>query len=342
MRLRLPAAVLFTAIVSACGVRPALTTRVTLDFPNDPRMIRVDTVTQFSREVSGDAAQQRVAAARRAIAEERDEWSLRYAAVEPDEERLVVDRRGGEIDRVERTATLPRNDLPRFFGDSSMTVSLSRVDGVNELTIIPSTSNRATRAQREHAMTTLHLWSQDAARYIEAIGNLYRFIDHNPQRARPAFELLFGDDRQRSTIEEEQSLVEAVRAATDQIYDRLDNHGDAFTIDEEFDLTFNPFPAEIVVHTPRAATANENFFRQSDDTFVIRRAGLLDAIESLEARWVTPNPIAAALHSDKELSAEEYVKLPRRWSELVTATEIEQAVIERLKPASVYRLRWNE
>jgi hypothetical protein len=342
MRLGFPVAVLFTAFVSACGVRPAITTQLTLDFPNDPRAIRIDTVTQFSREVSGEAAHQRVAAARRAIAEERDEWSLRYAAIEPDEERLIVDRRDREIERVERTATLRRNDLPRFFSDTSMTVSLSRVDGVNELTIIPSTSNRATRAQREHAMTTLHLWSEDAARYIEAIGNLYRFIDQNPQRARAAFELLLGDEKQRSTIEEEQSLIEAVRATTNQIYDRLDNHGDAFTIDEEFDLTFNPLPAEIVIHTPRAATANENFFKQSDDTFVIRRAGLLDAIESLEDRWVTPNPLAAALHSDKEMSADEYVKLPRRWSELVTATEIEQAVMDRLKPASVYRLRWNE
>ena len=74
---------------------------------------------------------------------------------------------------------------------------------------------------------------------------------------------------------------------------------------------------------------------------MIRRAGLLDAVESLEGKWISPDPLAASLRNDEDTPAD-YAKMPRRWSEIVTPAEIEQAVIERLKPASVYRVRWND
>jgi len=115
---------------------------------------------------------------------------------------------------------------------------------------------------------------------------------------------------------------------------------DAYMVDEEFDLVFNPFPGEIVVVTPKIASGVENFDKRDATTFVIPRRGLLDAVSSLEGKWVSPDPFAMSAHGDPK--PEQLAKMPRRWSAVVTASEIEAAVSERLKPASVYRVRWVE
>ena len=137
MRARWPAAVLFAAGLSACGVRPAITTRVTLDFAVDPQLVRVNTATEFSREAIGTATLRRMDVAREAFEHQTDEWSLRYAAIQPRLERVIIDRRAGKIERFERSATIDRGELPRLFGDTSVTILFTRANGLSELTIIP-------------------------------------------------------------------------------------------------------------------------------------------------------------------------------------------------------------
>jgi hypothetical protein len=266
---------------------------------------------------------------------------MRFSGLNIDNERIIVDRANGRITGVERQTTIDRNELPKFFNDMSVTVSLLPNNGYTELTIIPGASSRATRQQRERVLATLHQWSTEAAAYVDALGHLYEYLDANPQRAQAAFTILLGDHDQKSTIDEEQSLLEAVWNTADRLSERMrPKETDAYMVDEEFDLVFNPFPGEIVVVTPKTASGVENFDKRDATTFVIPRRGLLDAISSLEEKWITPDPFAMSIRGEPKV--DELVKMPRHWSAIVTASEIEKAVSERLKPASVYRVRWIE
>jgi hypothetical protein len=326
-------------LLSACGIKPAVENKLALVFYEDPSRVRVNTTIHID-EPDNRVIAQRVDNLREAIAGNRDEWALRFAAVNVEQERLIVDRKNGRVTAVERLTTIDRDELPKFFNDMSVTVLLLPNNGYTELTIIPGASSRATRQQRERVLATLHEWSREAAAYIEALSHLYEYLDANPERAQIAFALLLGDRDQKSAIDREQSLVEAVWDASDRIRERMrPQETDPYMVDEEFDLVFNPFPGEIVVHTPRAATF-ENFDKRDETTFVIPRRGLLDAVTSLEGKWITPDPLELSIRGDPK--AEELVKMPRRWSPVVTASEIEKAVGEKLKPASVYRVRWME
>jgi len=327
-------------VLSACGIKPAVENRLSLVFYEDPSRVHVNTSIHID-EPDNKVIAQRVDSLREAIAGNRDEWAMRFAGLNIDDERIVLDRRYGRVIGVERQTTIDRNELPKFFNDMSVTVSLLPNNGYTELTIIPGASSRATRQQRERVLATLHEWSREAAAYVDALSHLYEYLDANPERAQPAFTILLADRDQKSVNDEEQALIEKVWTTADRLSERMrPKETDAYMVDEEFDLVFNPFPGEIVVVTPKIASGVENFDKRDATTFVIPRRGLLDAVSSLEGKWVSPDPFAMSAHGDPK--PEQLAKMPRRWSAVVTASEIEAAVSERLKPASVYRVRWVE
>jgi hypothetical protein len=341
MRARL-LALAAVALLSACGVRPLVTNRVTIDFPDDKNVVRLNTVTAISDDhPPSRAMEQRVAAMREALTAQRDEWSVRYAGLHPQYERLMIDRKYGVVQRVERLTTIPRDELSRFFDETGISVAWTGGGGMSELIITPHGSTRATREQREHVLSLLHNFSVDAAAYVTALSHLYAWLDANPQQANFAYTMILSDSGERAINEEEQALIEAVRATSQHITDRLDaERDDQYTIDEQFDLVFNPFSSEMVVHVPRRITLNENFAEEKDNTLTIHRAGLLDAVESLEGKWVAPDPLGMSLRG--EVTVPQMMAVSRHYSTVVTASEIERAVLEKLKPASVYRVRWNE
>src|SRR5205085_5818137 len=131
----------------------------------------------------------------------------------------------------------------------------------SELTIYAGSSSRATRAQREDVQRILDQWSQNVARYTEAMSRLYEFIDRHPQRARDDFALLFAEPELAHAIDkEEDALVTGARETMDVLSKTFDGERQsAWSIDEEFDLVYNPLPAEIVVHTPRSIQSSEHF-----------------------------------------------------------------------------------
>lgn len=330
---------LLLATLAACDVRPVIKRRVTLDFAGDRQYVRVSAVTDLG--VSGRGAiQQRLAAEQEALRSETDEWSKRIASVAPLSEEIVTKRQNGAISRVEHSAVFERNDLQRFFSDLPLTVTLMRGDGFSELSIYPGASTRATRAQREEVRAMLETVAADAARYINATSSLYQYLDSHPERATAVFTILY-DEKQNSTIDEEEALIAAVRTTADALLKRMEaSERNAFTIDEEFDLVYNPFPVEIAVHAPREILAADGFEKTAADAAFIRRAGLLDALGALEERWISPNLFRAAILDEEPPPAEELARMPRKWTPMLTASEIEAAVVERLRPASVYRLRW--
>jgi hypothetical protein len=339
MRRRIVLLLFLLAVLAACDVKPVIKRRVTLNFADDRQYVRVTATTEIGASGRG-AIQQRLAAEREALRNETDEWSKRIASVAPVSEEIVTQRQNGAIQRVEHSAVIQRDDLQRFFSDLPLTITLMRGDGFSELSLYPGTSTRATRTQREEVKAILEASSADAARYINATSVLYQYLDAHPERATAVFTILY-DEKQTSTIEEEQGLIETVRTTADTLLQRLEtSERNAFTIDEEFDLVYNPFSAEIAIRTPREIVAAEGFEKTAADGAFIRRAGLLDALGALETHWISPNLLRAALVDEQPLPAEELARMPRKGVAMVTASEIEQAIAERLRPASVYRVRW--
>lgn len=327
-------------LLSACGIKPAVENRLSLVFYEDPSRVHVNTSIHID-DPDNKVIAQRVDGLREAIAGNRDEWAMRFAGLNIDNERIILDRSNGRVTGVERQTTIDRNELPKFFNDMSVTVSLLPNNGYTELTIIPSTSTRATRQQRERVLATLHEWSTEAAAYVDALSHLYQYLDANPERAQPAFTILLDDRDKKSVNDEEQALIDKVWSTADRLSERMrPKETDAYMVDEEFDLVFNPFPGEIVVSTPKTGSGVENFDKRDATTFVIPRRGLIDAISSLDGKWISPDPLAMSIRGDPK--PEQLAKMPRHWSPLVTASEIEEAVSARLKPASVYKVRWIE
>ncbi len=327
-------------LLSACGIKPAVENRLSLVFYEDPSRVHVNTSIHID-DPDNKVIAERVDSLREAIAGNRDEWAMRFAGLNIDNERIILDRENGRVKGVERLTTIDRNELPKFFNDMSVTVSLLPNNGYTELTIIPSTSTRATRQQRERVLATLHEWSTEAAAYVDALSHLYQYLDEHSDRTQPVFTILLGDHDQKSVIDEEQALIDKVWATAESLSDRMrPKETDAYMVDEEFDLVFNPFPGEIVVSTPKRGSGVEGFDKRDETTFVIPRRGLLDAVSSLEGKWVSPDPFAVSAHGDPK--PDQLAKMPRHWSAVVTASEIEAAVSARLKPASVYKVRWIE
>jgi hypothetical protein len=191
---------------------------------------------------------------------------------------------------------------------------------------------------------TLRAWSVDTARYLAAMHRLYSYLDRQPERAKVVFTRLLASE-DTPVREEELALIEDVGRTADPITDRLRAaEREAVAIDEQFDRVFNPFPAEIVVHLPREETALEGFDKK-DGGFVIRRRGLLDAVPALDGRWLSPDPLLMMQmrgENEPEPTPAAIAAMPRHSSPMVTATEIEAAMMEELRPAAAYRLRWVE
>jgi hypothetical protein len=301
-------------LLAACGIKPPVENRLSLVFYEDPSRVHVNTSIHIDTPDNKVIAE-RVDTLREAIAGNRDEWAMRFAGLNIDNERVIVDRANGRVTGVERLTTIDRNELPKFFNDMSVTVSLLPNNGYTELTIIPGASSRATRQQRERVLATLHEWSTEAAAYVDALSHLYQYLDERTDRVQPAFTILLGDHDQKSVIDEEQTLIEKVWSTADRLSERMrPKETDAYMVDEEFDLVFNPFPGEIVVSTPKRGSGVEGFDKRDETTFIIPRRGLLDAISPLEGKWVSPDPFAmSATATRNRSSSQRCLGTGRRW-----------------------------
>ncbi|HEX9162240.1 MAG TPA: hypothetical protein VF980_11085 [Thermoanaerobaculia bacterium] len=332
---------LFT--VSACGVRNPVRNTVTIAPDDDHRHVTVTARTEFLDEGKDAEERERLASLRSALAEGRDPWTARFASISAETERVSYERKRGELRVAERSATIRTEDLQRLLSDCG-TVQITEGEGWSELAIYPGSSTRATRQEREQVESMMRTWSADAARYLRALDRLYGYLNRQPDRALPVFTVLFSEN-QTSAIEDEDAFIKPVKSAIDTIGEHIDQaraHG--VTIDEKFDLVFNPLPAEVVVHTPHPIETADGFDRRDESTVVIARRGLIDAVLSLENRWASPDPLAMigrASYNDKpDPKPEDIAVLPRSSTPTVTAQEIQDALAEKLRPAAAYRVRW--
>jgi hypothetical protein len=343
MRLDLQAMALL--LLTACGIRNPVRNTIIIEPDGDRRHVTVAARTEID-DASGDdeAERRRLSELRNTILDHGDLWSARFASVSAESEHIAYDKSGGVLRRAEHSARISIDDLQRFFGDLG-TVQVTDEERWTELTFYPSSSTRATRQQREHVEQAMHVWATDAVRYFRALDALYAYLDRKPQRAVPALTILLDDKDEESVIEEENALLTDVKNAMTAIIDHVSEaKRNGVTLDEEFDLVFNPLPGEIVLRVPGAILALDGFERRDERTVAIPRAGLVDALKSMEGRWVSPDPLAIiALASETNSDtpdAAEIAKRPRHSSSSVTVDEVEKALADRLKPVGTYRVRW--
>jgi len=273
----------------------------------------------------------------------RDEWSLRFANANPESYRVVLDRARGELIRAERSARIDAVDLQQIFFDVSVSAVVTRGDGWAELAIYPGTSTRATRPQRDDAEKKLRAYSERAIRYFAAIRTMYDYMNENPPRAKEIFAALFRDEDDAQPLlisADEHDLVTNVRHALNE----LTEDDNTEQLEAEADLVYNPLPARIVVRVPGEPLVVEGFAIGKDHELIAEPPSLLEAIASLEGRWVTPDPLAFATRpdagNDPASEAALIAAMPRRTSAVVGAIEVSDAIVQKLRPAPRYRVRW--
>ena len=247
---------------------------------------------------------------------------------------LYRDRTAGHIEGAKgcRCGINPHNRL-----------KVTRGDGWAELAIYPGNSTRATRPQRDDAEKKLRAYSERAVRYFDSVRMLYGFLNQHPPRAIDVFAALFLDEKdpQPLTItDEEHDLVTAVRKSIGG----LTENDDTEQLEAEADLVYNPMPARIVVHVPNEPLLVEGFALGKNGELVAEPPSLLEAIASLEGRWVTPDPLAFATRpnggGDPAKEAALIAAMPRHTTAVIGAIEVGDALVQKLRPAARYRVRW--
>ncbi len=282
---------------------------------------------------------------RSALLAERDEWSQRFAQANPETDRVTFERTHGKLTSAEHRATVATDQLQKFFFDTPITVTTTRGDGWTELAMYAGTSNRATPAQRRLAEKMLDVYSARAVRYFSAMRSMYAYLDARPQRAHDVFTDVFsGESEQRPLLSDrERSLSNSVRDSIDALVNTSDVDTSA-SVDRVFDLVYNPFPAHFKVAIHGNPLAVEGFNRIDSETFEINPPTALEAIGMLEGRWISPDPLALVHRTnDKKTDAELVAmieSLPRRTEPVVTQSEVAAAIVEKMRPAPRYRLRW--
>ncbi|HEV7429158.1 MAG TPA: hypothetical protein VGQ46_22620 [Thermoanaerobaculia bacterium] len=273
----------------------------------------------------------------------RDEWSLRFESANPESYRVVLDRAHGELIRAERSARIDTADLQKIFFDVSVSAVVTRGDGWAELAIYPGTSTRATRPQRDDAEKKLRAYSERAVRYFAALRTMYDYMNEHPPRATEIFAALFRDEDDGKPVlitAEEHDLVINLRKALNA----LTEDDNTEQLEAEADLVYNLLPARIVVRVPGEPLLVEGFARGKDRELVAEPPSLLEAVASLEGRWVTPDPLAFTTRpdagNDPASEAALIAAMPRRASAVVGAIEVSDAIVHKLRPAPRYRVRW--
>lgn len=333
-------------LTAACGIRQPIRHTLSIEPSAGGAQTTLTLVTELETDGSESAAvKARVTQARAEIADGRDAWTRRFADIQAERERIVLERSRGVLERAERSATIETSQLQRFFADTGITLSISRRDGWSDLDLYPPASVRATRQQRERVLRALGTWSRDAVAYFRAVDRMYAYLDARPHRAEAMFAALFDDDP--AVTEEEEALAAGVSKSMETIIQDMDAaEDDAFTLDEEFDLVFNSLPAEINVRTPAPIEHIEGFEQRDARSAVIRRRGIFDAITALEGRWISPDPLALILrreHERKDLPpAAELAALPRRRDPTVSSEEVAAEFGRYFAPQQTYRLRWRD
>jgi len=341
---RIPLIVALVA-VAACARAP-VSDEVTVEFARGSEMAVVTAATYYDLQASNAAAISRIESARAAAVSSTDPWSYRFGRVTPEVDTVTFRKNRGALESVVRSVRIPATDLQQVFSDTNITVNVLHGAGWSELSFYPGTNSRATRQQQLELNTALTAWSAAVARYYTAVDHLYTYLNANPQRASYVFEYMLGekgvDGAEPVVLEEEQPFVDAVRTAMEEIAARMDDdEGRADTFAEEADLVYNPFPGRMTITLPGEVISSEGFTKAKEGSMVVEPVDLFAALTALEGRWVEPDPLVALLREQQTTGAQ-MATLVRRSTPFVPASDVADAVREKLVRPKTYTVRWKD
>lgn len=347
-------ALLLLALAFVSCFEPPVRETLRLRFLPNGAFVATSTVEITDPQDSNPALARRLAATRQAVLDGTDSWGSRFASLEPGAERFSWEKRLGEVHKATHSAVATEPEsLARFFSDTSLAVSYAVLpeNGTAELTIASGPSARATRAQRKEMERTLDDWSEDVKEHLEATRALYDYLDGHPDRAEGSFSALFSDllpegdpEAEAGLSAEERRLVERLSEAMGEVLDvLLIPAGADHSPDEISRLVYDPFPARLTVSLPGPPLEAEGFEKgEGDREFTVPGVGLWDALQSLEGRWASPDPVLVYVKNRGEdgFDLASFVAQPRRAEPAPTAQEVRQALAAQLSPEPFYRLTW--
>ena len=340
MRRRL--ALIVAVLLAACG-RVPVSDDVTVQIEKNDRVL-VTVQTTFN-DVDSQTPEQLafVDAARAAAQNGTDDWSARFARLTLEDEAVTVEKHRGKVERVTRAVRIPSGELQQVFADANITVHFLNGPSWRELALYPGGSVRGTSEQRRHFDAAMTEWSAAVASYFVSIDQLYVYLNANPSRARHLMAAVLNeqiDGGDPIVAEEEQPLIEHVSTTMENLATLMDQEQDGgLTFAEETDLLYNPFPSRTTVRVPGDILSREGF----PQDMVIEPVSLLAAITALEGRWISPDPLAMLLRKDDETpAATKLANEPRRSASVVKASEIAEAIREKLVRPKAYVVRWRD
>jgi hypothetical protein len=343
-----PACALLLLSASCEGVRKVVTLTFTED---DPGFVTISTQTDLGSPEEGTPEAAAADREREALLSGSDDWALRFSSAEPESERVTFQRERKQLQRVERIGRVPIGNLQRFFFDTSLTVTVTRGEGWDELAIYAGAGTRATRQQKERVEKLLANFSRHAVRYFAATRAVYDYLRDNRPRAEPLFlhlgYALASNEENTPPLPPLNDVEEALVATLGESIEALldGQQGAAGDVDREFDAAFNPLPGELHVFVPGEPLAVEGFERMREGGLVVKPVSVLEAVAALEGRWVSPDPLAVLLRAGDgaeapRIFAESLAAEERRTDAVVGAEEVSRALVEAMKPAPRFRVRW--
>ena len=151
-----------------------------------------------------------------------------------------------------------------------------------------------------------------------------------------------------TTTHEESTLVDAVKTSMNELIEIFTVPEDsAWSPDELCRLAYEPFPARVRVRVPGDVLELEGFREDGGKGFAVPDTSLFGAIESLEGRWVAPDPFVAYVRhgrsgAGKPFDVASFSKLARSYpGPTPTAGAVREAMVAHLTSATAYRIRWS-
>lgn len=338
MTIRRSALAVLCALLLSCDPLARSELSLTFEEGGDKVRIRVDSGEEHLRvNHAGD---------RDRIVDEtlagRDEWSARFASAGVERESLSFERTKGRVTRITHEAAIGASQLQSFFSNTGVTAQLVRDGGTIELTLYPGASMRATRQQREIVARRLDEFAKLVVAWLDAMRPLYSYLEANPSRAEQLFFAFYADEKDRPELSDHEALLTSAARRAAEALMKAEEESER-ELPRFADLVYNPFPALVKVNIPAAPLEVEGFTSSEEGPLVATTATPFEAFVALQGRWMEPDPLALALTGkdfDARAAARRLAAATRKASPAVTASEVVAAIVEGIRPASRYRVRW--
>lgn len=351
------AALLIAVMGAGCFDAP-VRQRVELFFDADGSVeIRVVTaIVESWRDTRNPRVRDRIATLRESLLGGEDLWARAIREMEPERERVAHDYEKGELISSTRQARAEKaSAVERLFAGTPVGAVVTEEEGTVSFDLLPGRSGAATSRQERRVAEAVGSFSAAVARYLDALGALYVWLDSHPEAAGKALAILMGSDEGRPddgemAPEGKRLLAEAERIG-DEVSGVLDiGNEDAYTLDELSRLVHDPFPAPISVEVNGDILEVEGFLVGDGRRFTTRSHSLWDALAGIESRWVEPIPLIAAVSAirragdaedvDEDALLETLLASPRRVHGVPSEAEVREAIEAELRPPDLYHLRW--